>query len=300
MATDTKSGNRPRRWWLALLLSIFGGAMTGYLYVGRLGLAAIAVVVHVGALVLLLGLGGFMADPVAGVTLLVGAVVVQLALIVHVIVIAVRSRDYRLRPWNRWWVYLAVIVAVVVGSNVAVTFTLTRPFYNPAGSMEPSLRRGEHFMVDLRAFQPQRGDVIVFLFDDVVFVKRLIGLPGDTVQMVDGVLHLNGEPVKRERTEDYVVDGGRRIDRYVEVLPGDRSYETLDLTPNGLEDNTASFEVPAAHVFVLGDNRDISTDSRIAEVRGGLGFIPYERVMGRATWIHWPSEPSRFGHALSP
>jgi signal peptidase I len=160
------------------------------------------------------------------------------------------------------------------------------------------------------ASEPRLGDVVVFRLprdSSVIFIKRLVGLPGDTVQMINGQLHINGQPVKRERIEDFVeTEGGRAVGvkQWRETLPNGVSYATLDPVDNGLYDNTSVYEVPAGNYFMLGDNRDNSTDSRTAAGRGGVGFVPLENLVGRAEIIYLSvdrnsgpgvTRPERFG-----
>src|SRR5262249_51230088 len=136
---------------------------------------------------------------------------------------------------------------------------------------------------------PARGDIVVFRLpkdDSTDYIKRVIGLPGDRIQMIEGVLHINGVPVKRERIDDYIEteEGSRttRVKRWRETLPNGMSYTTLDLVDNGFYDNTKEYVVPPGHFFMMGDNRDNSTDSR---VESAVGYVPLENLVGRAQII---------------
>src|SRR5205823_10711530 len=129
---------------------------------------------------------------------------------------------------------------------------------------------------------PARGDVAVFALPTDVsttFIKRVIGLPGDRIQMIGGLLHINGTPVKRERVSDFVDDdNGTRARRWRETLPNGIAYETLDLQDNGPLDDTEVYIVPPGHYFMMGDNRDDSADSRVPSV---VGYVPFENLIGK-------------------
>ena len=138
--------------------------------------------------------------------------------------------------------------------------------------------------------QPRYGDVMVYRYPrdaSVDYVKRVVGLPGDRIQMIQGQLYLNGAPVKRERLAD-IIEEGRPAKHWRETLPNGASYETLDITDNGFLDNTQIYVVPAGAYFVLGDNRDNSQDSRIAT----HGYVPFDNLIGRVETIFWSVNPN--------
>ncbi|MFV0332598.1 MAG: signal peptidase I [Tropicimonas sp.] len=197
-------------------------------------------------------------------------------------------------------------VLVLFGSLLMISRAFWAPYWIPAGSMEPTLMSGDYLIVG-RSLppEPKRGDVLVFRHpvSHDYFIKRLIGLPGDQVQMKNGALHLNGGAVQavpdgvlvapkgmmQRCVNDPVAPGGAcEREKFVETLPGGHSYTTLN-TGMGPTDNTAVFTVPEGHYFFMGDNRDNSTDSRMNQLAGGVGFVPAENLTGQADRVMFSS-----------
>ena len=196
-----------------------------------------------------------------------------------------------------------------VGIALAVRTVAYEPFNIPSGSMIPTLLVGDYLFVSKSSYgysryslplglplfsgrifasQPERGDVAVFKLpadNKTDYIKRIIGLPGDRINVKKGVLTINGVPVKRERTEDYLMReaGGNMVRRqqYVETLPNGRTSTIIEVSDNEMADNFSGDIVPPGHYFAMGNNRDNSSDSRFSHV----GFIPADNLVGRAEFI---------------
>lgn len=188
---------------------------------------------------------------------------------------------------------------------MAVRTILFQPFRITGGSMLPTVNEGDYVFVAkysygysrfslpfspplfsgrVLASAPKRGDLVIFRYpkDDMTdAVGRIVGLSGDRVQMREGRLHINGQAVPQERLDDFIErEDGRetRIRRWRETLPDGASHEILDLLANGFYDNTQEYRVPAGHYFMMGDNRDNATDSRVLSQ---VGYVPLENLIGR-------------------
>jgi signal peptidase I len=227
---------------------------------------------------------------------------------------------------DSWWDTLRFLFFVFLFAVIIRTF-VAAPFSIPSGSMLPRLMVGDYLFVakwpygysrysmpfGLASFGgrimggvPARGDVVVFHYPggDEDWVKRVIGLPGDTIEVRGGEVILNGRPIQRTRIGDYLMpisanspcrqvgpqaretagEDGTRLcayARYRETLPDGRSYEVLDQNPAGHNDDAPPVRVPEGHVFVMGDNRDDSEDSRVPLAEGGVGMLPIENLLGR-------------------
>jgi signal peptidase I len=234
------------------------------------------------------------------------------------------GQDSRQKSDDGLWETVKVIIQALLIAFVVRTF-LFQPFNIPSPSMYPTLKVGDYLFVSKLSYgysrysfnfsfgafgktlieccpfefpgryvlaeRPERGDVAVFKYPQdtsIDYIKRVIGLPGDRIQMREGVLFINGEAVKKERMEDYVdteqggVGGGLPVPQYEETLPNGVQYQILDAIPEGPADNTEEYVVPAGHYFMMGDNRDNSEDSRFLDK---VGYVPYENFAGRADII---------------
>jgi signal peptidase I len=243
-----------------------------------------------------------------------------------------------------------IVYALLLAGVIRTLFF--QPFWIPSGSMKPTLLIGDFLFVNKMAYgysryscpfawicpfdgrilahDPKRGDVVVFRHptNGTDYIKRLIGLPGDTVQMIDGILYINGEVLPQQAdgtfTETNAPQGPMgsmprcmnhpapgeecTAEQAIETLPGGKTHAVLDIE-NGFGDTTPVFTVPADEFFFMGDNRDNSMDSRFPRSAGGVGFVPFENLIGRADRVifssggasmlaFWTWRPDRFFKAI--
>jgi signal peptidase I len=202
----------------------------------------------------------------------------------------------------------ASTIGWAVAIALAVRSLAFEPFSIPSESMLPELQPGDYLFVSKSSYgysrysfplglpifagriaqrAPERGDIAVFKtpFDNRTdYIKRVIGLPGDSIQMRAGKLFINGRPVPRTRI------AGPGVPRYRETLPNGVTYDTFDLVTAGPGDDTGTFTVPDGHYFMMGDNRDDSADSRYPIARDGIGFVPTENFIGRAALVFFSTD----------
>lgn len=298
-------------WLLGLLL----GPVVLMLWLGRGRLALVYLLValiFVGAIFLTVGTG-FAAPPAFADFDVMGLL---LSLPFHIVglIHGLMLRETSLRrPWfSRWYAAIVLSLAANWLIPIIVRDCLYQPFNAPSASMIPSLAVGDHFFVSKTAYgysrfsftlglaafpgrvwagEPKRGDIVVFKLprdNETDYLKRLIGLPGDRIQMKDGMVYLNDKALPLTRVQGIPCIEGERCNFFRETLPDGRSYVINNATPNGAADNTDEYVVPEGHYFMLGDNRDNSLDSRYGEP-GGIGYIPYENLIGPAVLIFWNS-----------
>ncbi len=228
-----------------------------------------------------------------------------------------------------------IVYAILIA--VAIRSFLFEPFNIPSGSMIPTLLVGDYLFVSKFTYGysrysfpfsppifsgrifgslPNRGDVAVFKYphdNTTDYIKRIVGLPGDHIQMQEGHLYINGQAIPRDAAGEFEADDGgirMQLKRYLETLPNGRKYYVLKSTDSGEMNNTPVFVVPPDHVFAMGDNRDNSADSRMMNSYG-VGFVPVENLIGKAQFIffsidgeypwwefwEWPAE-IRWGRLL--
>ena len=209
-------------------------------------------------------------------------------------------------------------VALALALVLVVRTVAAEPYTVPTPSMVPTLMVGDKLVASKYAYgysrystpigefpmkgrvldsAPERGDVIVFRLPrdtSETYVKRVIGLPGDTVQMKEGRLFINGRMAERRETGTMVTElGGRSftLHHYIETLPGGRDHDVIEMSDEDTLDNTREFTVPAGQYFMMGDNRDDSLDSRVAAVAGGVGMVPAENLVGRVDMVLYSHDP---------
>ena len=209
-------------------------------------------------------------------------------------------------------ILIAIFIALLIRSFIF------EPFNIPSGSMKPNLLVGDFIFVSKYSYGyskhslpfsiplipgkifssiPERGDVVVFKTPEnnrTDYIKRVIGLPGDKIEIKNGIIFINGSEILRKKLNDFIdtdnKTSNKRVRMYNEYF-FNKEINILDITDNGIADNTQLFNVPKDHFFVMGDNRDNSQDSRFTST---VGFIPYENLVGKAQFIFFSLENARF------
>jgi len=323
MSDTTEAPMRRVRPWLAALLTLFGWGL-GFYYARRTSLAVwlavLSVIVTLGS-----AAGVFVYARQTGTSPIevfdafrwtaLDTINLALTLAIALVawIVAARRQSVPQGRAIRVVGYFAVVLLpalAIMLLAMTIRFAWIQPFRAPSGSMQPTIHAGDYIAVTKWSYGygrysfapfagpagpdrlygrlPERGDLVVFRpvpEPDRDFIKRIVGLPGDRIQMIAGVLHINGEPVRRDpegavAITDY--DGGpQSIPAFRETLPNGVSYLTLDRGEMEL-DNTREYRVPEGHYFLMGDDRDNSADSRVPSV---VGYVPYLNLVGRVDYI---------------
>lgn len=241
-----------------------------------------------------------------------------LGLVAIVVINSLRPRPGLYTPPGDVWAQRLGYLALCGFAALALSRGFVGLYWIPSGSMKPTFLVGDYMLVPFVSPEDvQHGDLLVFRHpvNGSDFIKRLIGLPGDTVQLKGGKLWLNGAEVPQADTGTFTETYGRHgPDGHVprcqneplksgeacikamalETLPGGPSYAVLNIVTDAPVDNTQEFTVPVGHFFFLGDNRDNSIDSRFEQAMGGVGFVPMENLIGRVSRIVFSAAGNAF------
>jgi signal peptidase I len=296
----------PRGLWSTLAISFISNGVGGLLWIGRprLAFALFTLVI----LLFYSVLAGWLPVPYfLPPTILQWVAIAVLTLIPLIL----RTRSVP----SSWLSKLLPSVAIPVILSALVALSIRslayQPFNSVSTSMAPTLIEGDVFVANksvygysrysfpFEAFDfsgrttgslPERGDVVMFRANGIDYVKRIVGLPGETIQMINGLPVINGVEIKQEVIRDYFIEAeGSTATEIRETLPDGRNYSVLDLQENSIGDNTREFMIPESSYFVLGDNRDNSIDSRF-----DMGFVALENLIGRADLIFANEEGLEF------
>lgn len=290
-------GFTARSSWAAAFIALGLGPVIGMCYVNRGKLAVsylMLVVIVLVAPFLVASYGILDTHPLDAIN--VAFVILLIIGAIHCFLTAKRrNRSERIKWYARWYVLLSFVVLPLLFS-IGFRHFFYEPFLISANSMSPNINMGDYLFAKKSAYHerpPERGDIIIFKIDNVSFIKRIVGLPGDRIQIRGGMLYINDQALPRKQVNDYRLEdsnGECIVQQFVETLPEGKEYSILDRDINSPLDNTEVYSVPARHYFVLGDNRDQSQDSRD---QNKIGFVPEENIIGRASVILWNETKNR-------
>ena len=286
-----------RRPIVAALLSLLMFGM-GQLYNGQLRRAVAYLALGLLPYIALLLVVQFIPPYLGSVLFVIGAlslVTVWIFGVVDAFISARRIGTVTLQRYNRWYVYVSIYLIATL-MPFAVDEPPVAAYSLPSSSMTPSLLAGDYVYAHAYRDQPlERGDIAVFKLptNGTDYIKRIVGLPGDRIQVRGGILHINGKSVQRESTGAYTYryfsGTVRTATRYQETLPNGKRYMIVEESDTYPADNTPVYTVPAGHYFAIGDNRDNSLDSRYLQK---VGFIPHENITGRVILIYFSKDGS--------
>lgn len=275
----------------ALLSLVFMGL--GQLYIGQFRRAVVFLTLDILSYVAAATISPFLLS-FPGVIAIYFAALILVGIRIFAVIdafIGARQVDMvKLQRYGRWYVYVSVILVALTILIVFEIPVVARAI--PSGPMMPTVLAGDYLYAikyDRLDQSPERGDVAVFYKppeNEIEYISRIVGLPGDRIQVQNGILHINGEAVERQRIKDFVVGAyGSEVIQYIEKLPNGRTHRIVEMEgDDGRLDNTREFIVPEGHYFAISDNRDYSADSRM------IGFIPAENMVGRAEILFFSTD----------
>lgn len=293
-----------RRPWAAFWIGLLASPLYSLLYLNRGQMALVFLAIQLP--VAILGISFFQFE-LSGLdywsTLIATVLFFQFLGAIFCFVIAKWVTPPLLRGYSRWWVLL-MIWAFTNASMDAFRNFVYEPFTSPGESMSPTINQGDHFWVDRNAYwfdTPQYGDIVVFWVDeDIQYVKRVVGLPGDTIQFIDSLVVRNGVTLPQAEDGETIIarhkSGPEVVTQYFETNVDGLRYHVLNTDKTGQLDNTPVFVVPPFHYFVVGDNRDNSVDSRVVgeELGRKVGFVPESAFSGRAVIKYYDGTTCKF------
>lgn len=282
----------------------------GLLRIGRIPAAALFLPLLPAVQVLLLGYYALTPQMTfTGYVICVAALAFTLVIaLVGSIFFAWRSsaiREDRVPWWSRWFALIAAFLALglVVSALTSAMHRFYKPFYLPAEAMAPTLLKNDRLLASMRGSgNIKRGDVVLFDTDNGIYIKRVAGLPGDRISISEGTVIINDVPVEQKlvaREAVHSIPGSGSASRMAERFPGEGgSHHIYDLEP-GQFDQMPEQRVADGHIFVLGDNRDRSADSRVPKELFGVEQVPLSAVRGHALFVTWSSDRSKIGRPVT-
>jgi len=311
MAETTVNIRNKRRIWAAITFSLIMPGL-GQVYCGKLARGLVLNFLNILPLPIIIGLFSINNSPAlmpTTIALIFAGGIVQLVAIIDSVCIAKRLRvGYELKDYNRWYVYVLFVLIVTGGSMGSALYLrdqMLEAFRVPAASCYPTIVPNDRILANKIVYktnEPRRGDMVVFIYPENRqwnWIKRIIAVAGDTVEIKDGQVYVNDEKLQRQTLAQSTLNN-IRIKVEGKPLEGDVFYETngdakykifLAKPPHdNTSGNFAKMTVPEHHCFVLGDNRNLSRDSR------HFGAIPLGTIKGRADYLYFPAKDwSRFG-----
>ena len=311
MAETTVSIRNKRRIWVAVMFSLIMPGL-GQVYCGKLARGLVLNFLNILPLPIIIWLFTISTSPALmpiTISLIFAGGIIQLIAIIDSVLIAKRTKsDYELKDYNRWYVYVLFVLIITgggIGSGLYLRDQGPEAFRVPAASCYPTIAPNDRILANKSAYKiedPQKGDLVVFINPEnkrINFLKRVVAIAGDTVEIKDGQLYVNGEKLQRRELSQSILDKirikieGESLEGQVyEEINGDAKYKIFIAEPphDKTRGDFAKITVPEHHCFVLGDNRNLSRDSR------HFGPIPLAIIKGRADYLYWPAKDwSRLG-----